>query len=202
MKLKLKNLFTTTLFGILVTAASAAMATDAKTTKPADLQGDWTTALHVKLALLEKLGTDSLHIEAVSTDGALTLTGIVDKRETMELASTVAKTVPGVGDVDNQVRLEASVANPSKPGAVVGEADSEVKDALLETRLRLVLIEKMGSDGFKIGTDAASGVVTLAFDHDLRSDRRHEAATVAGHVDGVLKVISIEKIEKVPVAKT
>jgi osmotically-inducible protein OsmY len=180
----------TALFGILLVGASAAMAVNLSSQATLD---DSTMALHVKLALLEKLGNDSLHVEVGVTGAMVMLSGTVDKRETMELASTVAKTVPGVTDVDNKVRLESSVANSSRPGAAVGEADSEVKDALLETRLRLALIDSMGSDGFTIGTDAASGVVTLAFGHDLTDARRKQAMEVARHLSGVSKVISVDK---------
>jgi hyperosmotically inducible protein len=186
-----KTLAISTLLGILLIGATAANA--------ADTQADWTTMLNVKMALLEKLGSDSLHMEVDSTKGAVTLTGTVDKRETMELASTVAKTVPGVIDVQNNVKLEAAVVNPSKPGKVVGETDSEVKDAMLETRLRLALIDSLGNDGFHIGTDVASGVVTLAFDHDLKTSHRERAVTVAKGVSGVSKVISLDKTA---VAKT
>lgn len=183
--MKLKTIATSTLLGLALIGATAARA--------ADTQADWTTKLNVKMALLEKLGTDSLHMEVDSTKGMVTLSGTVDKRETMELASTVAKSVEGVAHVDNKVKLEAAVVNPSKPGAVVGEADSEVKDAMLETRLRLALIDSMGDDGFKIGTDVANGVVTLTFHHDLPSARRERATTVANGVSGVTKVISVDK---------
>jgi osmotically-inducible protein OsmY len=173
------------LMGLALIGATAAQATNS--------QVDWTTTLQVKLALLEKLGTDSLHVDVSSLGGAVKLGGTVDKRETMELASTVAKSVAGVEDVDNDIRLEASVANPSKTGAAVGEADAEVKDAVLETRLRLALIEKMGGDGFKIGTDVASGVVTLTFDHGFTSDRRERAVAIATGMTGVSKVVSVDK---------
>ena len=48
--------------------------------------------------------------------------------------------------------------------------------------------------GMMARTDAASGVVTLAFDHDMRSARREEATTVARGVAGVSKVISVDKV--------
>jgi osmotically-inducible protein OsmY len=194
--LKSKTLPITALLGVLLVVATAAMAVETKTEPN---QADSTMALQVKLALLEKLGVDSLHVEALANDGAVTLTGMVDKRETMELSSTVAKSVAGVHDVDNKIELEASAANHSRPGAMVGEADSEVKDALLETRLRLALIDSLGNDGFTIGTDAANGVVTLSFNHDLQSARRQQAVGVARHLNGVFKVI---EVDKAPVAKT
>jgi osmotically-inducible protein OsmY len=161
--------------------------------KAAPTEADWTTTLNVKLALLRKLGTDTLHLDVDSLGGTVRLTGTVDKRETKELAGTVAMSVRGVHRVENGIRLEAAVANPSQAGAAVGEADAEVKDAVLETKLRLALINKMGSDGFKIGTDAANGVVTLSFDSAFNSDSRERAVAIATDMRGVSKVVAVDK---------
>ena len=178
-------LATMILAGTMLVGGSAANA--------ATTDADWSMTLKVKLALLEKLGKDSLHMDVDAMAGALTLKGTVDKRETRELAETVAKTVEGVKSVNNEVRLEASVANPNKTGVAVGEAEAEVKDAMLSTKIRLALGDKMGSDGFKIGTEVANGVVTLEFAKDFATARRDEARGVAKAVTGVTKVISVEK---------
>lgn len=181
----LKMLAKMALVGVLLIGGSAANAAGNK--------ADWTTTLNVKLALLDKLGTDSLQVDVDSDAGALTLKGTVDKRETRELAETVAKSVAGVATVKNDILLAASEANPNKTGVAAGEAEAEVKDALLATRIRLVLIDKMGSAGFKIGTVAANGVVTLRFDRDFTPARRREANRVVKGVDGVTKVVSVNK---------
>jgi osmotically-inducible protein OsmY len=64
---------------------------------------------------------------------------------------------------------------------------------VLKTKARIALVDKMGSDGFKIGTDVANRVVTLEFDRDLSTARRAEATRVVKAVDGVTKVISVDK---------
>lgn len=183
--MQLKTLVKIALVGALLIGGSAANA--------ADNQADWTTTLNVKLALLDKLGTDSLHVDIDSNVGALTLKGTVDKRETRELAETVAKSVGGVTSVKNDILLEASVENPDKTGVAVGEAEAEVKDAVLATRVRLMLVKKMSADGFKIGTEAANGVVTLRFGEDFSASRREAAAKSARNMPGVTKVLSIHK---------
>lgn len=187
--MKLKTLAKTVLVGSVlvgaVWAGSAASAANDKT--------DWTTTLSVKLALLDKLGTDSLHVDVDSTAGAVMLKGIVHKRETRELAETIAKSVTGVKSVENDILLEASVANPNKADVAAGEAEAELKDAVLSTKIRLALVDKMGSDGFKIGTEAASGVVTLRFDHNFAQALRQEATKIVKGVEGVTKVVSVEK---------
>lgn len=183
--MKVKLLAGMILVGAALIGGSAAYA--------ADNQADWTTTLNVKLALLEKLGTDSLHVDVDSDAGALTLKGTVDKRETRELAETIAKSVASVKSVKNDILLKASEANPSKTAVAAGETEAELKDALLSTKIRLVLIDKMGSDGFKIGTEIADGVVTLQFDRDFLAARRVEANKVVKGIEGVTKVVSVTK---------
>jgi hyperosmotically inducible protein len=189
MDMKLKNLAMTVLVGGALTLGTAAYAEDTV--------ADWTTTLGVKLALLEKLGTDSLQVEVGANAGVLTLEGTVDKRETRELAETVAKTVEGVTSVKNDILLEASVEDPNKAGVAAGEAEAELKDAVLATKIRLALVNELGSDGFKIGTEVASGVVTLEFHADFAEARRREATTVVEGIEGVTKVVNLEMVASV-----
>jgi osmotically-inducible protein OsmY len=162
------------------------------TVAAADTASDATTTLKVKLALLTKLGADSLKIDVDTTDGAVRLGGEVGKRETAELAKTVAASVEGVTAVDNDLVVET----PASAGAVAraaAETEAEVKDGILESKVRLALIDQLGSDGFRIGTEAANGVVTLEFGPELGSDRRALAVKAVEGVEGVAKVVSVEK---------
>ncbi len=134
-----------------------------------------------------------MNVEVDSIAGALTLTGTVEKRETRELAQSVAKSVSGVKSVQNDLRVEANVADPNKVGVAVGEGEAEVKDAVLATKVRIALVNKMGSDGFKIGTVAANGVVTLKFGSELAAARRKEATRIVLKVGGVSKVVTVKK---------
>ncbi len=103
---------------------------------------------------------------------------MVHKRETKELAETVAKSVTGVKMVDNDLTLASTEANPSKTDAVTKEAEAELKDTVLETEVRIALVDKLGSDGFDISTEVASGVVTLAFHKDFVAAHRTEAQNI------------------------
>ena len=183
--MNMKTIAKIALVGVLLVGGSAAQA--------ADTQADWTVTLNVKLALLEKLGTDSLHMEVETNLGDVTLKGTVVKRETLELAQSVAKSVAGVKSVKNSLELKANVDNPSATSVAAGETEAEVKDAMLATKVRLALVEKMGTDGFNITTAAANGVVTLEFDKAITNARRTEAAKVVKSVDGVVKVISLDR---------
>lgn len=189
--MRLTSLVKVALIGIALSGATATQAATPAKAEPT--HADRTTTLRVKLALLDKLGTDTLHVDVSALGDTVRLRGTVEMRETKELASTVAMAVRGVNRVENGIRLEAAAVNPSQTGAAVGEADAEVKDAVLETRLRLALIDKMGGDGFRIGTEAANGVVTLSFDEGFNSDSRELAVAIATRMTGVSKVVSVDK---------
>lgn len=178
------------LIGALVLGAGAAFAAD--TMKADTMKSDHTTLLNVKLALLNKLGTDSLRIDVDAAGGNVTLKGMVHKRETKELAETVAKSVTGVKMVDNDLTLASTEANPSKTDAVTKEAEAELKDTVLETEVRIALVDKLGSDGFDISTEVASGVVTLAFHKDFVAAHRTEAQNIVKGVKGVTKVVVVD----------
>ncbi len=173
------------LIGVLLIGAGAAFAAD-------NMKSDHTVTLNVKLALLNKLGTDSLRIDVDTMGGAVTLKGTVQKRETRELAETVAKSVAGVKSVKNDLAQAAAAANPSKADAAAKEAEAELKDALLETKVRIALVDKLGSDGFDISTEVASGVVTLAFHKDFVAAHRTEAQNIVKGVEGVSKVVVVD----------
>lgn len=148
--------------------------------------------LRVKAELLAKLGTDSLRIDVDADDGAIRLSGEVKKRATAELAEEVAKSVEGVRSVDNRLRVAES-GEESAADRALSEAEAELRDAALETRVRIALIDRMGRDGFRIGTDAASGVLTLEFPRGMERSRRREAVRIAERLDGVDRVISVDK---------
>jgi osmotically-inducible protein OsmY len=153
-------------------------------------------ALRVRLELLQKLGVDGLRVEVDAQEGKVHLGGRVKKRATAELAEEVARTVDGVGSVSNDIRVEGA-ESPTTPGqkvdAALGEAERELADAALETRARLALVDRLGSDGFRIGTDAASGVLTLEFPREMERDRRQDAIETAKKVQGVVKVVPLDK---------
>jgi osmotically-inducible protein OsmY len=159
----------------------------------ADDRSDWATTKDVKLALLAKLGSDALRIDVDTKGGNVNLLGTVNKRETKELASTIAKSVKGVHMVDNDLELAATVNNPSEVGAAVAEGEAEVKDATMEATVRWALLDKLGSEGTKVGTEAASGVITLEFEKDWAAAKRQEAVAAVKGLDGVKKVVTIDK---------
>ena len=150
-------------------------------------------ALRVRLELLEKLGVDGLRVRVEAEGGRVRLAGEVKKRATAELAEEVAERVEGVASVSNDIRVAGGGAGGNQVDQLLSETERELADAALETRVHLALIDRLGSDGFRIGTDAASGVLTLEFPRGMERGRRREATAVAERVPGVDRVISLEK---------
>jgi osmotically-inducible protein OsmY len=153
-------------------------------------------ALRVRLELLTKLGVDGLRVEVKADGGQVRLAGTVKKRATAELAEEIAGKVDGVTGVRNDIRVEGQAAASTtgeKVDAALSEAEKEAVDALLETKVTMALIDRLGSDGFRIGTDAASGVVTLEFPKAMEGSRRRDAVETAKKVAGVEKVIALDK---------
>ncbi len=156
-------------------------------------QDSMLVGIKVKIALLEKLGVDALHVDVDDRDGRVTLSGTVKKRETAELAEGVAGGVGGVTAVQNDLKLAEYEKDPSKLDVAVKETGRELEDALLQSKVRLRLIEKMGTDGVRIGTEAAGATVTLELPRDLSHERREEAVSIARQVPGVQKVLKVDK---------
>jgi osmotically-inducible protein OsmY len=171
---------------VLLLAGLVVLLAGASVLAAADETLSWTTTLKVKLALLEKLGSDALRVDVDTVGDEVRLGGAVAKRETAELAETIARSVPGVARVDNDLKV-------AEPSGAATEAEAEVKDAVLESKVRLALIDRLGSDGFRIGTEAASGVVTLEFPAAMPAERRRDAQAATRKVSGVEKVVGIDK---------
>jgi len=162
---------------VAAVATGGAVAAGSETSNP-----DWMTTAKVKLTLLEKLGAEALEINVDTNDGRVTLSGDVEKRESKELAPKYAKSVEGVRSVDDRLKLEADGSSAA------AKAEAEVKDAILESRMRIALIDALGGEGFRIGTEAVNGVVLLEFDRDTTKATRERAVRAVKALDGVRKV--------------
>jgi osmotically-inducible protein OsmY len=192
--MRTKSLAGVMLVAIACIGASAGLAATAPKLDAAEVDG--TTALNVKLALLDRLGTDALHIDVKSVGGTARLSGTVDRQKAKDRAGSLAMSTRGVHRVENGIRLGAAAAGQADTAGAAGEG--QVKDAVLETRLLLALIDEMGSDGLRIGADATGGVVSLAFDEGSNSDSRGRAVAIATRTAGVSKVLSVDKVPLQP----
>ncbi len=140
-------------------------------------------AVAIQAKLINKLGTDALGITAHFSGETATLTGEVTKKSSQKMAESVALSVAGVKKVDNQV----TEANPAKP---IANAEANVKDALLLTEVKTILLTDIGIDALKIDVDVTNGVVSL---RGKLGDAKvnDEAMKKTRSIKGVKKVINL-----------
>ena len=179
--------FRTVMFSLALVAVLGLAA--AGPAQAAEKHSDATISLAVHVALLEKLGADAAHVSVNTHAGHVQLAGTVAKRETKELAGDIAKTVAGVVSVKNDIRTQKEVTGSDAVSVATKEAELETKDALLASKVRLQLLNKMGTDGFKVHIVVANKVVFLSFSDGLGSSQRATAEQLARGVEGVKKVI-------------
>jgi len=68
------------------------------------------TAVHEALAKDRRVDAEQVRVEATASDGAVRLLGEVDSAKEREAAGEVARRVPGVRRVENELTVAASVA--------------------------------------------------------------------------------------------
>lgn len=114
------------------------------------------TGVAVKAKLIEKLGGDGLHIEVQMRGSTAVLTGQVEKKASQELAKEVALSVADVKDVDNRLTQD-----PAMETSASKDLELEIGDAILETKVKNILLSEVGSNAMKIEVEATNGVVSL-----------------------------------------
>ncbi len=142
----------------------------------------------VRVALLERLGEDGLRVTIAAHEGAVELSGHVERSENAALAGRVAASVDGVRAVSNRVNVAADAQASEPPVArTLGKVEHGVADALLEARVKVRLLGELGTAGFKIGVDASRGAVTLSGTVP-DAERRKVATRIVGGTSGVKEV--------------
>ena len=144
----------------------------------------------LRLAFLEHFKADGLHIDIDVSGGSVTLGGTVHHKATQELAEEVALSVDGVKDVTNDIKLAPSDSSQPPVARAVGKAERETDDAILESRVKLKLIDNLGMKAFKVEVEAADGTVSLR--GMLPSEAMKDTAiTATKGTSGVKKVIDL-----------
>ncbi|HEX9942166.1 MAG TPA: BON domain-containing protein [Thermoanaerobaculia bacterium] len=147
----------------------------------------------VRMALLEKLGDDGLGVTVDARAGRIRLIGAVDKRSTQELAEEVAKAVPGVQSVDNQLSAREETPESTAVGKAVGHTEREVDDAILEMRVGKNLLGEIGRYALDLEVEATEGVVSLRGTLP-DPERKSLALRAARETAGVKRVVDLLKV--------
>ena len=152
-------------------------------------------ASRLRIALLEHLKHDGLAIHIDVKGEAVTLTGTVSRRSSLDLAVEVARSVEGVRAVKSEIELEVEQANVSPPQAgVLEKVEREVKDALLEARVKARLIDQLGRGAFAIEVEATDGIVALSGTAPDQT-RRELARDIARKTKGVVELHDLLRLQ-------
>jgi hyperosmotically inducible periplasmic protein len=193
-----KTLLAALLAGSLLSACAS--------TVPGTARGGWageeenvedaSLATDIRLALIEKLGFDSLSINVDTTGGRVYLTGGVEKRATQELAEEVARSVPGVTKVENRLSLRPGEGPPETAvGKAVTSTEMEVEDAALELRVGKNLLGEIGRHALSLEVESTDGVVSVRGQVPDRQ-RKDLALRAAQETSGVKKVIDLIEVRR------
>jgi osmotically-inducible protein OsmY len=170
---------------ICLSSASRARADDAPKDAATMQVSEALTALSVQSKLIDKLGADALGITVHVSGETATLTGVVAKKSSQKLAEAVALSVEGIKKVDNQV-------TEKNPPAALANAEANVKDAVLLTRVKTILLTDIGINALKIDVDVTNGIVSLR--GELGDAAINEAAIKkTKSIKGVKKVVNLLK---------
>lgn len=151
------------------------------------------TAAKVRVALLDKLGSDALGIDVTIDGDRARLSGTVDKRSSQELAEEVARSVDGVRRVSNDVALKRAGGGDTPVGSSVGNVEREVRDALLESRVKSNLLGEIGRHALEIEVECTDGVTSLRGWVPDRS-RKRLALDAARDTAGVAEVVDLIRV--------
>lgn len=109
----------------------------------------------VQQKLVDKLGDDAKTIKVALVEKKIVLVGEVKGRDTQELATEVAKSVPGVKSVDNQIKAKTD------KGISVGKVEDEAADQKLEGHVESALKKELGTYGKELEVECTAGTVSV-----------------------------------------
>ena len=135
----------------------------------------------VKGSLAADTETSAIKIGVDTTNGTVTLSGVVPTEREKAKAAQVAQKTEGVKQVVNNITI-----NPASIGAtnIGGKAEEVVNDATILTKIKAKLLGE-GITG--INVDVASGVVTLKGEVE-NSQKSTQAADIARSTNGVSNI--------------
>jgi hyperosmotically inducible protein len=138
-------------------------------------------ATKVKNALAESHEVRARKIDVDTVEGAVILTGIVETQEEARKAVDIAKGVPGVKGVKNNLQVGSRS---------LGEA---LDDKVIGSKVKAKLIKEPGIRSLNIDVDVNKGVVTLTgvVGYQHQKDRVME---IARTTSGVIEVVDNIKV--------
>ena len=163
----------TAIFAVLA-VASACSATRTQQS-PVEVVDDSVLTSKVKMALIDDPITKAGQINVETYRGVVELGGFVDNAEQKEQATKVARTITGVTEVRNDLRIS------TKPEATAGQ---DMDDSMLTASVKTKLIEDATTKAYQINVGTQKGVVQLTGFVDSTA-MKTRAGELARSVEGV-----------------
>jgi osmotically-inducible protein OsmY len=151
--------------------------------RPAENSDGW-IGMKAKSSLLFNRNVSGLDTQVLVTDGIVTLRGEAENQAQKDLAGEYAKDIQGVKEVKNEITIASLSGERQKQ-----EMGEKIDDASITAQVKMLLLYRRSTSGFKTGVETNDGVVTLSGNAD---NARGKAITtkVAQDVNGVTKVIN------------
>ena len=166
------------LTAILATLAFAVACSSTRTQQSAgEVIDDSVLTSKVKVALIDDPITKAGQINVETFRGVVQLGGFVDNARQKNQATTVARSITGVKEVRNELRI-------SSPQATAGQV---IDDGVITASVKAKLIEDSSTKAHQINVETQKGVVQLAGYVDSTSAKAR-AGQLADSVDGVAQV--------------
>jgi len=128
-------------------------------------------------------------------NGRAQLTGAVASEEQKALAGQIAGSVEGISAVDNQLGVDASLADGQKPGTAKDEGVVQRwDDATLAAKVKSKLLLEKRGEGLDIKVSSKSGAVTLE-GSVISEEASQQAAHLAAQTEGVSAVDNRLKVD-------
>jgi len=171
--MKTKFFKVTAILGVLA-VASACSAT--RTQQSAgEVIDDSALTSQVKIALIDDPVTKAGQINVETYRGVVQLGGFVDNTEQKTQATKVARSVTGVKEVRNDLRVS------TKPAATVGQ---DIDDSMLTSLVKAKLVDDSTTKAYQINVGTEQAVVQLTGFVDSTA-MKTRAGDLARSVDGV-----------------
>ena len=166
------------LLSVLAVASAACAVPEVK--RSAGEQIDDTILLsRVKTALLGNDQTDGMAIDVEVFRGRVQLNGTAGSEDKKQAATAVARAVPGVEEVENNLRV---VTGSRRTGEYLD-------DKVLEARVATALARADGVNAFDVEVEVERGVVSLGGFVNSSAERRR-AEEIAAEVEYTRRVVN------------
>jgi hyperosmotically inducible protein len=163
---------------LAVVALASACASTRTQESPGEAFDDSVLTSKVKLGLIDDKITDAGEINVETYRGVVQLGGFVDSAQQKERATQVARSVTGVKEVRNDLRVS------TKPHATAGQ---DADDSMLTASVKTKLMEDPTTKAYQINVGTEARVVQLTGFVDSNA-MKTRAGEIARSVEGVKQV--------------